>query len=456
MIWNESGKNGAQYLQRKKVQRMMDMTSIWMASLDLPHFEPMQGDIKTDVLIIGGGMAGILCAYFLHEKGVDYTLVEGNRICCKITKDTTAKITAQHGFIYDKLVNGAGEEKAKMYLDANLNAVSQYARLAEHIDCDFEQKTSYVYSLNNRGKLEKESGALSRIGFDTDIEENLDLPFPTAGAVAFPNQAQFHPLKFVAQIAKGLRIYENTFVKEWKDHTAVTDHGSIFYQKAIFATHFPIDNKHGMYFLKMYQSRSYVIALQNAPKINGMYVDGEKKGFSFRNYEDFLLIGGGAHRSGKCGGKWEELREFAEKYYPGRQIKYNWATQDCMTLDGVPYIGPYSKHMPDCYVACGFNKWGMTSSMVSAKILTDMATGQSNPYAEVFSPSRSIWKPQLFVNGWEAAVNLLLPAKKRCPHLGCGLKWNKTEETWDCPCHGSRFDEKGILMNNPANKDMKK
>ncbi|MGN0150724.1 MAG: FAD-dependent oxidoreductase [Clostridia bacterium] len=220
--------------------------------------------------------------------------------------------------------------------------------------------------------------------------------------------------------------------------------------KIIVTTHFPFINKHGSYFLKLYQHRSYEAAFENAPDLDGMYVDEYEKGMSFRNYNKLLLIGGGGHRTGKNGGGWKELYSFAEKYYPAAEVKYSWATQDCMSLGGVPYIGRYSAKTPDLYVASGFNKWGITSSMAAAMILTDMVTGKKNEFAEVFSPQRSILKPQLLINGFEATVNLLTPTTRRCPHLGCALKWNKTEHTWDCPCHGSRFEKNGRLIDNPA------
>ena len=192
--------------------------------------------------------------------------------------------------------------------------------------------------------------------------------------------------------------------------------------------------------------------MKNAQNVSGMYVDGKKTGLSFRNYGNFLLLGGGSHRTGKQGGNWAELREFAKNNYPDAKEVTSWAAQDCMSLDEIPYIGNYSKNTPDLYVATGFNKWGMTSSMVSAMILSDMIQGKKNDYAEVFNPSRSILKPQLFINGFESAINLLTPTTKRCPHLGCALKWNKAEHSWDCPCHGSRFTEDGKVLDNPTNK----
>ena len=431
------------------------MDSIWTKSVELPSFPQMQGDKKTEVLIVGGGMAGILCAYFFQEQGIDYILAEGRTICSGITKNTTAKITSQHGLIYHKLIKDIGIEKTAMYLKANQEALQKYEELCQEIKCNFEIKPSYVYSLDDPWKIEQELSALLDVRFEAHFRRAEELPFKVAGAVCFENQAQFHPLRFVASIVKNLNIYEHTFVKELKGKVAVTNQGNITFQKIIFTTHFPIDNKHGMYFLKMYQHRSYVIALKEAVDVKGMYVDEKDTGLSFRNYGEYLLLGGGSHRTGKTGGNWSELRDFANSYYPKAKEVCFWATQDCMTLEGIPYIGQYSKFKKDYYVATGFNKWGMTSSMVAAKMLTDLVIGKENPYVEVFDPSRNIIKPQLFLNAGEATINLLTFSKKRCPHLGCSLKWNETEKSWDCPCHGSRFDKEGGVIDNPATGDLK-
>ena len=432
------------------------MQSVWTDSVNFPNFDTLKKDIRTDVLIIGGGITGLLCAYQLKQTGVDYVLVEADRICSGITKNTTAKITSQHGLIYHKLIQRFGVEKARMYLDANEAALREYRKLCKSIDCSFECKNSYVYSLNNSNKIAKELHALRRLGFHAEYEDQLPLPFPVAGAVKFKHQAQFNPLKFLSEIAKELNIYEHTKVRELAPNLAITEHGKITTKKIIVTTHFPFLNKHGSYFLKMYQHRSYVIAYKNAPNVDGMYVDESLKGLSFRNYKNMLLLGGGDHRTGKHGGNWQELSTFAMTHYPNAKEVYRWATQDCMTLDEVPYIGQYSRNTPSLYVATGFNKWGMTSSMVAAMILRDMVLEKENPYTPAFSPSRSILRPQLVVNAFEATTNLLTPTTKRCPHLGCALKWNPVERTWDCPCHGSRFTHDGQLIDNPATGDFKK
>ena len=195
------------------------------------------------------------------------------------------------------------------------------------------------------------------------------------------------------------------------------------------------------------------MALKNVSDVRGMYVDEAQKGMSFRNYKNYLLVGGGSHRTGRKGGGWEELQEFVQEYYGIGKAGYYWATQDCMSLDGIPYIGEYSPNTPGLYVASGFGKWGMTTSMAAAHILTEMICGRETGWEAVFDPSRSIWKPQLFVNTLEALAGLLTPTMKRCPHMGCALKWNPQEHTWDCSCHGSRFEEDGKLINNPAAGD---
>ncbi len=431
------------------------MKSIWQATAKLPTFPTLAGDRKTEVLIIGGGLAGILTAYFLQQKGVPYILVEKGRICGGTTGNTTAKITVQHGLIYHKILKSNGLDGARMYWRANQAAFEKYVELCREMDCDYEVRDNFIYARDNSRKLEKELEALQAIGCKAIFRSNSPLPIDTVGAVGIPDQAQFHPLKFVAAIAENLNIFENTFVQEMRGNTAVTKHGKIRAEQVIVATHFPIINKHGSYFLKMHQHRSYVLALEHGPQLEGMYVDEDHKGFSFRNYGDFLLLGGGGHRTGKKGGNWAVLREMARLQYPRAQEQFFWAAQDCMSLDDMPYIGHYSKRTPDLYAATGFNKWGMTGAMAAAMILSEKVAGTPVEYEEIFNPSRNILKTQLLVNVGETTMSLLTPTKRRCPHLGCALKWNAAEHSWDCPCHGSRFAEDGTVLDNPANGNMK-
>ena len=432
------------------------MVSVWTKNSEFKTFPELEKDIRTDVAVIGGGITGLLCAYVLKQNGIDCVVLEADRVCKGVTQNTTAKITAQHGFIYDKLINKFGIEKAQMYLKANENALKTYMKMCKSIDCDFEIKDNYVYSTNNSRKVNDELHALVRLGYNPDFCEDIPVPVEIAGAVKFHNQAQFNPLKFLSFISKGLTVYEKTKVIEIRGKHAITENAKVTADNFIVATHFPFMNKYGGYFIKLYQERSYVLALQGGPEINGMYVDEAKKGMSFRNYKNYLLVGGGDHRTGKDGGSYNELKAFSAINYPEYPIKFQWATQDCMSLDEVPYIGRYSPKIPNVFVATGFNKWGMTSSLVSAQLLCDMILNRKNEYEELFSPKRSICTLQLPVNAFESVAGLLTPSRKRCPHLGCALKWNSSEHTWDCPCHGSRFTEEGNLINNPATSDLKK
>ncbi len=429
------------------------LNSIW-ADTALPRFPAMQGDKKTQVLVIGGGMAGLLCAYQMKQAGIQVLLVEAGRICGGVTQNTTAKITSQHGLCYHKLLQQLGREKAKAYLQANEAAVEQYRLLCKDIPCHFENQAAYVYALEDQQLLEQEVHALHLLGYPAGLKKELPLPFETVGAVKFRQQAQFHPLEFAAHIAHSLTIFENTPVRRIDGQIAITDYGRIQAEKIMVATHFPFLNSHGSYFLKLYQHRSYVLALEHTGFSAGMYIGAEQNSLSLRRSGDLLLLGGGGHRTGKKGGGWQELSTLAQQAYPQAREVARWATQDCMSLDGIPYIGPYSKNTPNLYVASGFSKWGMTGSMVAAGILTDLMQERENPWAEVFSPTRQMQKRQLAINMAESSANLLRPTRPRCPHLGCALKWNPQERSWDCACHGSRFSEDGKRINNPAQKDL--
>ncbi len=430
------------------------MESIWSTDVTMPRFPPLDGDARTDVLVIGGGLAGVLCAYELRQAGVDCLLVEGNTVGSGVTLGTTAKITAQHGLMGRSLVQALGSDRARLYVQANLEAVGEYRRLCAGLDCDFREAVSYVYSRDDRDLIEEELEYLDRLGCPAVFEKELELPFPVAGAAAVPHQAAFHPLKFLAGLARGLNIREHTFVRALGERRAFTERGTVTAERIVIATHFPFLDRHGGYFTKLYQERSYVLALSGAPRMEGLYRDADDKGLSFRSAGERLLLGGGGHRTGKPGLGWRPLRETAARYWPNAAVEDFWATQDCMTLDGVPYVGPYGKRTNGLYVITGFQKWGMTSAMVAAQVLTAQLTGREHIVQPVLSPQRAMALPALAANGMEAAMDFAMPLPRRCPHLGCALRWNKAEHTWDCPCHGSRFTEDGGLLDGPANEPL--
>lgn len=428
--------------------------SLWEETCTLPTFKKLEKDIETDVLIIGGGMTGILCAKFLSDKNIDYVLCEAKTIGSGTSAKTTAVLSAQHDILYGTLIKKFGLNYARQYLNANLKAIETFRKMANNIDCDFEICPSYQFSSKRDRQLESEVQALSRLGFHAKLTKHIPLPVESKTNLCFPTQAQFHPLKFIGAVAKDLNIYENTRIDKCDGTTAFSGDNKIFAKRIIVASHFPIINSKGLYFTKLYQKHSYVLALENTKKFHGTFVDKEN-GFYFRTYKNLLLVGGGDHRTGYTKDGFKIMRDYTNEHFPKAKIKYSWSTQDCMSLDGVPYIGRYSKSTPDIYVATGFNEWGMTSSAVAAEILCDMLCGKSNPFESVFSPQRSMFAPQLFANLGTTLFDFATPTLKRCSHLGCALKWNKYEHTWDCPCHGSRFKENGEIINNPATKELK-
>lgn len=477
------------------------MESIWSKEVNFRQRESLKEDIFTDVLIIGAGISGILTGYLLNKAGIDCVIAERGRICCGQTKNTTAKITAQHADIYHRILKTLGEEKAKTFYEYNRRAIDGFEDIIneEKIDCDFKRLSSFLYSENDGGKIEYEYEAARLLGIDCRLVKETKLPFKTAAALEFMNQAQFNPLKFLKPLSEKLKIYENTGITEIDGCTAFTDGARISADKIVFACHFPFVNFPGYYFLKMHQDRSYVLAVKNAPDLDGLYYSADENGLSFRNSGELLLIGGGSHRTGdnRDGGKYETLLKKAKKLFPECEEAARWSAQDCITGDGLPYIGPYSKDRESWLVQTGYCKWGMTRSMTAARLVCrDIAEGKSTK--TIFCPSRDasfeaakeIIADTAFAvkglagenlpffrdsekkipdgsgascekNGESAAVYKDKSGKEtvlcsKCPHLGCRVEFNKDETAWECPCHGSRFDKDGNLLTGPAQKNLDK
>ena len=472
------------------------MDSIWSKTCQIKERPPLSGDLETEVAVIGAGMAGVLIASALQEAGRRVVVLEADRIASGQTRNTTAKLTSQHGPIYRELVQTFGEEKARRYGLANEAALAEYRRVIADrgIDCDLEEQNAYVYG-DDAVALRAEAECAAALGLPASFTAETALPFPAAGAVRFERQAQFHPLKFLRGMAEPLTIYEHTRVQTAEEHRLVTERGTVTAEKIVFACHYPFVNFPGLYFARLHQERSYVLALENAPAMDGMWIfaDGAANPYSFRTWKNLLLLGGGGHRCGgnRAGGRYGELRRRAREWFPQSREAACWSAQDCVTADGAPYIGRYAASRPDWYVATGFQKWGMTTSMVSAMLLRDLICGRENPCAEVFDPGRFDAKTAsgvleesgqavkglarrffqipaesakklapghggvVFLDGEKLGVyrdgdGTLHSVDLRCPHLGCQLEWNPDEKSWDCPCHGSRFDCFGNLMSGPA------
>lgn len=478
----------------------MNHTSLWNELVKLDSYPQLEGDAQTDVLIIGGGLTGLLCGYLLGQNHIDYMVVEAENICGGVTSSTTGKITAQHSLIYNKLISTVGVEKARQYLNANLNAFQNYKRIIceNQINCSFEETPNVVYTLENPMAIENEIVALNKIGISAELITSSSLPFDIRCGLKTFYSAHFNPLEFAAAIAKDMKIYEHTRVCNVDDMKAVTDRGTITAKKIIFACHFPQKNFPGMYFARMSQDRSYLAAVKHASKMDAMYVDENTVGMTFRNYENYLILGGFDHRTGEGDGlRFQSLEEKIKTLYPRSEVMNIWSTQDCMPADSIPFIGRYSSLTPDIYIASGYGKWGMSTSMAAAMIITDEIMGKENENAKVFSPKRlnikgayhnSMQNMKTYITGLSAemfqksklslqdvkkgeAKIVEINRKKagvycddagkyhivnaRCSHLGCLLSFNADEKSWDCPCHGSRYDVDGNIISNPAGTDIK-
>ena len=487
------------------------MESIWRKQTE--EIKPEKGvpsskvqDTQWDVIVVGAGMTGLLTAYYLKERGKKVLVLEADRIASGQTERTTAKITSQHNLKYSKLIQTLGMKKANIYAQANEAAIREYEWLIKKygIDCQFERVSAYMYTLKDAESLEKEAEAASSLGIKTYVTDQTELPFPVKAALCFRNQAQFSPLQFIRHLAAELEVWEHTKVVDVKGKQVLAEKTTLTKEKIVLAaehivlaTHYPLKNVPGFYFLRQHQERSYVLALSGCKKITGMYYGIDEDGLSVRQAGDYLLLGGGSHRTGEneTGGAYSFLEKAAAQYFPGSKVETRWSAQDCMPHDGIPFIGRYSIFTPHLYVATGFQKWGMTSAMIAAMILRDELCGVYNPYAKLFRPQRLKFRASfgnllvdvgMSVKGLTKGL-LHSPGKTvaslqpghggivtvdgkryacyrdeagelhqisaRCPHMGCELAWNPDEKSWDCPCHGSRFDVDGKLLDNPAKRD---
>ncbi|QAT50767.1 FAD-dependent oxidoreductase [Caproiciproducens sp. NJN-50] len=496
--------------QKDVIERMEEhrFQSCWQ-TVKPPEFPRLNGDCNADAVIVGGGLCGLLCAYELLRKGVrDIVILEAGKILNGTTAGTTGKITSQHGLIYAALEKGMGTKAAWQYAKANEEAVSRFVQIVrtESIDCDFVPCDAYLYACTPEGaqRVKEEAEAARRLSIEASFTERCEeLPFPTLGAVRFSGQAKFHPMKFACRLAeilrdRGVKIYENTPAVALDDNRILTGTGHVYGKSVLLCSHYPFTNLKGFYFARIVQNRSYLAALRGAPELAGMYLDCEDAGLSFRSArvdgEDLLLLGWGAHKTGHETdvSHFEKLEEEAKKLYPASSVACRWSAQDCETNDGIPLIGRYRQFGDRVYLATGFRKWGMTGSMAAANLLSDLIVSGKSEVADVFSPKRvdlGMQAGKFFREAADTAENFLrgyteIPkggvaelkdgeggivefdgakigayrdedgnlhgVKPFCTHMRCPLRWNPEEHTWDCPCHGSRFDADGNVLGNPA------
>ncbi|MGI6239540.1 MAG: FAD-dependent oxidoreductase [Christensenellales bacterium] len=475
------------------------MESIWMKEVQIPPRPQLEGDLRADVCVIGAGLAGVNCAYRLAQAGLRVVVLEAARIGAGTTARTTAKITAQHDLIYDALARSFDADTARIYAKANTDAIEDYAQIIdrEGIDCNFARADHLVYALRDASALESEHRAMRDAGLNAYLTDRTELPFSVAGAVGLRDQAHIHPLKFLGALAEKLEIYEQSRAIDVGKGIVCTPGGSVRAAHIVVATRFPFINAPGYYFLRMHQERSYAAALTGAPAIKHMYIDMADGGLSIRPYAGMMILGAGSHRTGENpGGQYEKLSRAMGAHFPGAQAAATWSAQDCVTQDRLPLIGRYAGRTDELYVLTGFAKWGLTTAMAGAKVVEDLILGRESDAARIFAPARSIVKGakgmaddiKASVKGFakrilppEGLLNDLAPGEAReiahageklgayrdeagqvhivslvCPHLGCALSWNADDLSWDCPCHGSRFDIRGALLDGPSQRGIDK
>lgn len=475
------------------------MSSIW-ESVKVEGGSQLKENIERDIVVVGGGMAGILTAFKLTERGENVTLVEAKpRLCDGVTKNTTAHITALQGLLYSALKTKHSLEYAKNYFQSQTKAIDEYEKIIikNNIECDFKRVDAFLFSRGETEELKNEFKTLIDIGAKPEYKTTT-INLKAIKAIMIKNQAVFHPLKFLNSLPKKFQIYTSTAIVDVDLNNKIlyTEKFYIKANKIIIATNYPIVNVRGRYFIKLYKSSSYAIATNELADIGGIYNEDTSEGITLRNLGQQVIIGGLDHRTGRPSTRraFEKLENEAVKCFKKVEIVNRWDANDTMTSDEVPLVGQFDIIHKDIYLITGFNKWGMANSMISSDIIADLIQDVPNEYAEIFCPQRPKFKFGYFLSNMGVVFKDLLikplcipfksykdlelgtgdivmfHGKKRavykdengkfhackpfCKHLGCQLQFNMNTKTWDCPCHGSRYDENGKLICSPAVEDL--
>jgi glycine/D-amino acid oxidase-like deaminating enzyme/nitrite reductase/ring-hydroxylating ferredoxin subunit len=493
-------------------QRQARHESLWIADTEELGFGVPEGSVEVDAAVLGAGIAGLTTGLLLKNAGLRVAVLEADGICRATTGHTTAKVSAQHGLIYNTLSSKFGDDGARAYAEANMAALDLIEGLVrEHgIDCDWERRPAYAYTEQDSqvSQIQREVEAARKAGLPASYTEATDLPWRVKAAVRFDDQAQFHPRSYCLALARlidgdGSRLYQRTRaldVEEGSPCVVKTEHHDVRAAYVVVATHLPFLDRGG-FFAKCHPERAYVLAASlEQPVPKGMYISVEQPTRSIRQHPfaggELLILSGESHKTGQdedTERHYAALEEFARERFPVRTVDYRWSTQDYMSVDHVPYIGKLRRGSDRLFVATAFQKWGMTSGTIAGVVISDQILARENPWTELFNPNRV--KPlasakefikenanvaQRFVSdritqrshvsiedlapgdgqviskgGKQIAVSRdrqgnIHAVKARCTHLGCIVHWNTAEETWDCPCHGSRFDVGGEVLEGPA------
>ncbi len=487
--------------------------SIWLATADGAGFPTLDRDVEVDVAIVGGGIAGATTALLLKRLGVRVAVLERETVAAGATGYTTAKITALQSTRLSDIRSNNGADAAAAYARATLDAIARIDALVqqEGIECDFERRDAFTYAGDQQevASVEQEAAAAQEAGLPVELTTETGLPWEVPAAVRLAGQAQFQPVLYTRGLAQrvdgdGSHVFERTHVTgvdmgaPCRVETA--GGGTITAERVVVATNYPLLDR-GLFFARLEATRSYCIALPVRGDVpEGMLITAGQPTRSLRTFRDHLIVGGEGHQTGAADAqpeRYEALVEFARRHFDvGPEAPYRWSTQDGMPVDSLPYIGPYTPGSKRLYVAAGFMKWGMTNATIAATLLTDLMTDRDNPYAARFDPNRvslrglpktaklNLHAGREFFGARatpaEASSSAEVPVGEarvvrsgagkvgvfrdedggvhgvslRCTHLGCLVRFNDAERSWDCPCHGSRFDIDGAVLAGPATKPL--
>jgi glycine/D-amino acid oxidase-like deaminating enzyme/nitrite reductase/ring-hydroxylating ferredoxin subunit len=490
--------------------------SYWVATAPETTFPPYRGgDLEVDVAVLGGGITGLMTAALLTQAGASVAVLEADRVARGVTGYTTAKVTSLHGLVYAELARTFGDDGARTYGEANQAGIALIERLTRQlgIACDFEHLPAFTYTEDpgSVSMIEEEAEAAQRAGLPASFSTSIGLPFEVQGAVRFEQQAQFHPRKFCVGLAEaihgdGNHVFERTWALNLRlgsPCTVKTAHGDLRADQVVLATHLPFFDPTA-FFAKTSPSRSYAAAVTlDGPAPQGMYLSADPPTRSIRPVVgggNQAVLAGEEHKVGHGGDTrphYQALEAWARERFRLRSVDYRWSAQDYLPADKVPYIGRLIPGYGRLYVATGFKKWGMTHSAVAAMLLSDQLAGRHNPWSWLFNATRLTPlasakefaahnldvtlrfvgdrlrtlrpPPALGLAPGEAGIRelggekvaayrdedgRLHAASGRCTHLGCLVAWNAAERTWDCPCHGSRYDYDGRVIHGPAVADL--
>lgn len=501
-------------------EKLPDHTeSYWRTDIEFPEFPSLEENLDVDVVIVGGGITGITSAYLLVNEGLKVAVLEAGIVLNGTTGHTTAKITSQHDLIYDEFIRNIGRSNARLYYEANKEALDFIKETVEKhdIDCDFSNQDAYLFATTEKyaKKVEKEAVAYEKLGIAGGLVDTIPFDIDIQNALVMKGQAQFHPTKYLVHLIqlikdKGGLIFEHTVAVniETGDHpTVLTREGpSVTAKHVLVCSHFPFYEGLGLYSTRMYADRSYALAVKTKKKFpGGIYISADEPNRSLRavevNGEELVLIVGESHKTGQGVETMEHykaLETFGEEVFGLEEIVYRWSAQDLITLDKLPYIGEITPGQPNILIATGYRKWGMSNGTAAALLFRDMIVGNENTFQKLYAPSRFYAHPSLknflvenanvvgqLIKGkldsprtspesldkGEGAVITMDGHRKgayrddegqlhivdtTCTHIGCEVEWNNGDRTWDCPCHGSRFSHTGEVIEGPAEKPLQK